>query len=67
MKLTGSIARIFLFVAFCALCWAQATSQIQGVVQDASGAEVPGTQVKATQTETGAVRTATTCSGESAA
>jgi len=59
MKLSGWFTGIFLLVAFCALCWAQATSQIQGVVQDASGAAVPGTQVKATKTETGAVRTAT--------
>jgi hypothetical protein len=40
--------------------FAQATSQIQGVVQDASGSAVPGAEVKATQTETGNVRTATT-------
>jgi len=59
MKLSGLITRVSLFVAFSVLCWAQATSQIQGTVQDASGAAVPGTQVKATQTETGATRTAT--------
>jgi hypothetical protein len=40
--------------------WAQATAQIQGVVQDASGAAVPGAEVKATQTSTGIGRTATT-------
>lgn len=49
---------------FCALCcaslYAQATSQIQGVVQDASGSAVPGAEVKATQTDTGAVRTIAT-------
>src|SRR5579864_2544652 len=59
MMLSALITRIFLFVTFSVLCWAQATSQIQGTVQDASGAAIPGTQVKATQTETGAVRTAT--------
>jgi Carboxypeptidase regulatory-like domain len=44
----------------CALIWAQggSTAQIHGVVQDASGAAVPGAEVKATQTATGAVRTA---------
>lgn len=36
------------------------TSQIRGTVQDASGAEVAGAQVKLTNTGTGAVRTATT-------
>ena len=47
----------------CAVAmWPQAqnTSQIQGTVQDASGAAVPGAEVKATQTDTGAIRTATT-------
>src|SRR5215470_2590151 len=38
--------------------WAQATSQIQGTVQDSSGAVLPGVEVKATQTDTGVVRTA---------
>ena len=38
--------------------WAQATSQIQGVVLDTSGAVIPGVEVKATQTETGITRTA---------
>ncbi len=41
----------------CASLWAQATSQIQGIITDASGAAVPGAEVKATQTDTGAVRT----------
>src|SRR5712691_1513629 len=59
MQLSGFIARIFLFAGFSALCWAQATSQIQGIVQDSSGAAVPGAQIKATQTETAASRTAT--------
>ena len=43
----------------CAAIWAQASSQIQGVVRDASGLSVPGAEVKATQTETGTVRTVT--------
>src|SRR5215475_15146106 len=51
--------RLFIVLAFaCAVAWAQATSQIQGIVQDSSGAVVPGVEVKATQTETGVVRTA---------
>jgi hypothetical protein len=36
----------------------QNTAQIQGTVTDASGAAVPGTEIKATQTDTGIVRTA---------
>jgi hypothetical protein len=42
----------------CAVVWAQATSQIQGTVQDSSGAVLPGVEVKATQADTGVVRTA---------
>ncbi|HEY2843042.1 MAG TPA: TonB-dependent receptor [Bryobacteraceae bacterium] len=39
--------------------WGQATSQIQGVVEDPAGAAVAGAQVTATQTDTGIVRAAT--------
>lgn len=39
--------------------FAQGTSQIQGVIQDATGAVIGGAEVKATQTDTGAVRTVT--------
>ena len=42
------------------MAWAQSTAQIQGIVRDSSGSSVPGAEVKATQTETGAVRTAPT-------
>ncbi len=53
--------RIALLTALgCASVFPQATSQIQGSVQDATGAAVPGAEVKATQTDTGVVRTATT-------
>src|ERR1700756_3951646 len=37
--------------------WAQATAQITGTIHDPSGAVLPGVEVKATQTETGIVRT----------
>ena len=59
-----------LIIAICALmvlspagarAQAVANAQIQGVITDASGAAVPGAQVKATQTETG--RIGTTVSG----
>jgi hypothetical protein len=50
-------------ILFCgvgsALAWGQATAQIHGVVQDSSGAAIPGATVKASQTETGIVRTVT--------
>src|SRR5438874_6199805 len=40
--------------------WAQATAQISGTVKDQSGAVLPGVEVTATQTETGAARTTVT-------
>src|SRR5262249_4980844 len=46
---------VFLVAVSCGLR-AQSTAQIQGSIQDASGSAVPGANVKATQTETGAVR-----------
>ena len=56
-----AIAGLGLFLALANLGWSQAasTSQIQGVVQDASGLPVQGAEVKATQTDTGVVRTVT--------
>jgi hypothetical protein len=49
---------ILLSLISCAAIWAQATAQMHGKVQDASGAGVPGVEVKATQTDTNTVRTA---------
>src|SRR5437667_5465747 len=43
---------------FAATLWAQATAQISGTVHDASGAVIPGVEIKVTQTATGAVRAA---------
>jgi hypothetical protein len=45
----------------CSTISAQAisTAQISGVVQDASGLAVPGTEIRATQSETGLVRNGT--------
>jgi hypothetical protein len=54
-----AIRLLVVFALCCAGLWAQATSQIQGTVQDASGAAVPGAEVKATQTDTSTVRTTT--------
>ena len=51
-------------ILFCALfstaLWAQSTAQINGTVADATGAVLPGVEVTATQTATGAVRNAVT-------
>src|SRR5437867_8179489 len=48
---------IAIFVAFVT-AWSQAvsTSQVSGVVQDSSGASVPGAQVTLRQTDTGQLR-----------
>src|ERR1700676_5454501 len=56
--ITGFIVCISLS---CALVWAQniTTANISGTVQDSTGLAVPGAEVKATQTETGLVRTVT--------
>jgi hypothetical protein len=44
----------------CAVLWSQAsTSQINGVVVDPTGLTIPGAEVRATQTDTGLVRTTT--------
>src|ERR1051326_5099684 len=40
----------------CNSAWAQATAQINGSVQDSSGAVLPGVEITATQTETGVGR-----------
>jgi hypothetical protein len=44
----------------CASAWAQATAQINGSVQDQSGAVLPGVEITATQTDTGISRTTIT-------
>jgi hypothetical protein len=54
------IAAAVIFAAMCDNTWAQATAQISGTVKDQSGAVLPGVEITATQTETGAARTAVT-------
>ena len=44
------------FLTLSSGLWAHSTAQIQGTIQDASGAAVPGAVIQATQTETSAVR-----------
>ena len=57
--LKSAASVIFCFLVACANVWAQSTAQIQGVVSDESGSAIPGAEVRATQTDTGAIRTAT--------
>ena len=54
------ISLLVFFAAAAAHAQQTATSQISGVVQDPSGAAIPGAEVRVTQTDTGFVRTATT-------
>src|SRR3989441_2534494 len=59
MRTLASVAKIVVLgISLGVLGWAQAvsTSQINGTVQDASGAVLPGAEITATQTDTGAVR-----------
>ena len=44
----------------CVSLWAQSTAGVNGVVKDTSGSAVPGAEVKATNSGTGAARTVTT-------
>ena len=57
----SSLFSISLVLAFgCVTVWAQATAQISGTVTDATGALIPGVEVTATKTDTGAPRTVLT-------
>src|SRR5438876_10176709 len=47
---------LFVVALTCGEVWAQATAQISGAVRDQSGAVLPGVEITATQTETGAAR-----------
>src|SRR5690242_16996850 len=60
LKIAFKPAAVFLLCALSAAgLWAQATSQIQGTVRDASGSAVADASVKATQTDTGVTRSVT--------
>jgi len=49
---------IFLTLTVSAIAWGQVTAQMHGTVQDSTGAAVPAATITVTQTQTGAVRTA---------
>src|SRR5437588_10904838 len=51
---------ILISIMACAAAWGQSTAQISGGVKDQSGAILPGVDVSATQTATGAKRTTVT-------
>ena len=51
---------LLMFTVNCASGWAQGTAAISGAVKDASGAVLPGVEVKVTQTGTNVARTAVT-------
>jgi outer membrane receptor protein involved in Fe transport len=56
-----TLGLLFVCAFSCVVVWAQSqnTAQIQGTVQDPTGANIPGAEVMATQTATGAVRLVT--------
>ena len=59
----ASVRLVFAALLACGAIWAQgSTAQIGGIVRDASGLAIAGAEVKATQTATGAARTATSSS-----
>jgi len=62
MGLLTCMVGVFLYGS---AAWAQTTAQISVTVKDQTGAVIPGAEIKATQTATGAVRTA--ISGEGGA
>ena len=51
--LTALFIGLLVSVMSCGSVWAQATAQISGAVQDQSGAVLPGSEITATQTDTG--------------
>ena len=57
IQLLGILALTFLGLAANGFGQSNATAQINGIVQDATGSAVPGAEVKVTQTDTGLTRT----------
>lgn len=59
MRFVRTILIVASMAGACSHLWAQGTAQITGAVRDQTGAAIPGAEIKATQTATGLVRTAT--------
>src|SRR5579864_7392604 len=55
-RIFALIAGVCILFAGAMNIWAQATAEISGTARDQSGAVLPGVEIKATQTETGAAR-----------
>src|SRR6185437_9802687 len=53
------VSCMLILLGLSVVAWAQSvsTSLMKGTIEDSTGSAVPGAQVRATQTETGAVRT----------
>src|SRR5207302_8694099 len=61
VSISASVLAVVVGLSFgVTMIWAQATAQISGSVRDQSGAVLPGVEVTATQTATGARRSAVT-------
>src|SRR5438045_2286833 len=58
MSMSTATRIVFCFLLTLGFACAQ-TAQIDGIVKDSSGLSIPGAAIKATQTATGVVRTAT--------
>jgi carboxypeptidase family protein len=58
-----TLLMLFILLSFLTPARAQVSASIKGIVTDPSGAPVPGATVTSTNTETGAVRSATTDEG----
>jgi hypothetical protein len=56
----STLGGILILAMACSVVWAQATAQISGTAKDQSGAVLPGVEITATHTDTGAMRTAVT-------
>src|SRR5689334_21319129 len=56
----NALIALLLLLMMCSAAFAQTTASMSGTVKDQSGAVLPGVEVTATQTATGAARTAVT-------
>src|SRR3989442_5728811 len=59
-RITRTLFVSLAVVLGCAAAWAQGTAELSGTVKDQSGAVLPGVEINATQTATGAKRSSVT-------